>query len=134
MERFRQGLVKFMMGRRGLDQFSITLFALGFVLYILSLIFGGSVLYILHLGCFGYGLFRGLSRNIAARERENRWFLSKFGPVFLKLRQAGVRFKNRRVYLYYRCPQCKSWLKLPRNIGEKNVTCGHCGANFNKKA
>ena len=49
-------------------------------------------------------------------------------------RQAHTRFKNRKVYLYYRCPQCRAWLRLPRNIGEKTVTCGKCGATFKKKA
>ena len=37
-------------------------------------------------------------------------------------------------WLYYRCPQCRAWLRLPRNIGEKTVTCGKCGATFKKKA
>ncbi len=134
MSRFRMAMTRFMAGRRGLDQLSAALYALGLLLYILAIITGSSVLQILYLACLGYGLFRGLSRNIAARERENRWFLGKSLPLLTKFRQARVRFKNRRVYLYYRCPQCKSWLKLPRNVGEKHVTCGHCGASFDKKA
>ena len=134
MGRFRQGLIRFMAGRRGLDDLSMALFALGFLFWLLGLFLGGWLWTVLDIACFGYGIFRGLSRNINARERENRWFLGWFGPIVTKLRQARVRFKNRKIYLYYRCPKCKSWLKLPRNIGEKTVTCGHCGATFTKKA
>ena len=134
MGRFQQSLIRFMAGRRGQDQFCIALFAVGLVFWLLSAIFGSFVFSLLSVAAWGYGIFRGFSRNIPARERENQWFLKRFGGIITKVKQAYVRFKNRKIYLYYRCPQCKSWLKLPRNIGEKNVTCGHCGANFNKKA
>ncbi|MBR7041055.1 MAG: hypothetical protein IKI24_04350, partial [Clostridia bacterium] len=71
---------------------------------------------------------------LAAREKENRWFLGWFTPLRTKIKNAKVRFKNRHVYLYYRCPKCRAWLKLPRHIGEKTVTCSACGATFKKKA
>lgn len=134
MGKFRQSVIRFMAGRRGQDEFCLALFCTGLLFWLLHLILGGWLWALIYFACWGYGLFRALSRNIAARERENRWFLSKFGPIFTRIRQAYVRFKNRKIYLYYRCPQCKSWLKLPRNVGEKTVTCGHCGASFNKKA
>ena len=134
MGRFQQGMIRFMAGRRGQDQLCVALFCIGLLFWLLSVIFGSYFLSLVSLAFWGYGIFRGFSRNIAAREIENQWFLRHFGAIGVKIRQAYVRFKNRKVYLYYRCPQCKSWLKLPRNIGEKNVTCSHCGANFNKKA
>lgn len=134
MGKFRQSLIRFMAGRRGQDEFCVALFGAGLFFWLLAILLGGWLWSLLYIACWGYGIFRSLSRNIAARERENHWFLSKFGPIATKVKQAWVRFKNRKIYLYYRCPQCKSWLKLPRNIGEKTVTCGHCGASFNKKA
>ena len=134
MDKFRQGLIRFMAGRRGQDEFCLALFGVGLFFWLLSLFTGWWLFQLVYMLCWIYGIFRGLSRNIAARERENRWFLSKFGPLMKSLRQAWTRYKNRKVYLYYRCPQCKSRLKIPRNIGEKTVTCSHCGATFNKKA
>ncbi|MBQ3760654.1 MAG: hypothetical protein II875_01435 [Clostridia bacterium] len=134
MNGFREKMMRFMAGRRGIDQFSLALYILGFVLYLLALILSLPVLSLLSTAVWIYGLFRGFSRNIAKREAENRWFMGWFGPIAVKIKQAHVRFKNRKIYLYYRCPKCKCWLKLPRNVGEKHVTCGHCGASFTKKA
>ncbi|MBR4234987.1 MAG: hypothetical protein IKR85_02865 [Clostridia bacterium] len=133
MNGFRQFLARFMAGRRGMDELGGALYLLGLILWVISL-FAGGIFSVLPLVLWGYSIFRSLSRNINARARENEWFLAKFGPLRKKASQAYVRFKNRRIYLYYRCPQCKSWLKLPRNIGEKKVTCSHCGATFVKKA
>lgn len=132
--KIKMGLAKFFAGRNGVD-------ALGWALFVLILILNLSfsftrlaILYYLGMAGWIYMIFRMLSRNIDKRRRENDWFLSRYTPVKTSLYQARVRFKNRKIYLYYRCPQCKAWLKMPRHIGEKHVTCGKCGAQFTKKA
>ena len=124
MGSIKNALYRFFAGRRGLDQLSTALLVVSIVFSLLASIF--------RLGI--YGLFRMLSKNIPAREKENAWFLSKYTPAASNVKQAKVRFKNRKIYLYYRCPNCRAWLKLPRNIGEKTVTCGKCQATFKKKA
>ena len=134
MGKFRQSMIRFMAGRRGQDEFCLALLGTGLFFWLLRLITGFGLFGLIYLACWIYAVFRMLSRNIAARDKENKWFLSKFGPIAIRIKQAYTRFKNRKIYLYYRCPQCRSWLKLPRNVGEKTVTCGHCGATFNKKA
>lgn len=134
MGSFREKLARFFMGRRGADQLGMALLVFSLVLSLLASVFGIFIFSILSTVSWVYALFRMFSKNIPAREKENRWFLSKYTPVVSGLRQAKVRFKNRRIYLYYKCPNCRAWLKLPRNIGEKTVTCGKCGATFKKKA
>jgi transcription elongation factor Elf1 len=37
-------------------------------------------------------------------------------------------------YKYFKCPECKSWLRLPRGVGEVTVTCGKCRHAFKQKA
>jgi LSD1 subclass zinc finger protein len=77
---------------------------------------------------------RMFSRNSAARRKENEWFLRKTAPLVTRFFQARARFKNRRLYAYFRCPGCRSWLKLPRGAGKVTVTCGKCGRQSNKSA
>lgn len=133
MNGFRQWIMRFMYGRRGLDEFGIALYVFGIFLWLVSLFVGGFLSF-LYLILWIYGLFRILSRNLYKRQKENDWFLGWFRPLKTRFSQAMTRFRNRKVYLYYRCPNCKCWLKLPRHVGVKNVTCGHCGAQFTKKA
>ena len=134
MSKFKAWLYRFMAGRRGMDQFGMALYVTGLVLYILALFTRFGILNLLSLAMWIYAIYRAFSRNLARREKENRWFLAKYQPLKRRVSQAWVRFKNRKVYKYYRCPKCKSWLKLPRHVGEKTVTCGKCGATFTKKA
>ena len=51
-----------------------------------------------------------------------------------ELRQAVVRMKNIRKYKYYKCPNCKARLRMPRGLGEKTVTCSQCKHSFKQKA
>jgi LSD1 subclass zinc finger protein len=134
MGSIRNWLYRFFSGRRGVDQLTMALLVLSIVLSLLSSMLRLGILSTLSMASWIYGLFRMLSKNIPAREKENAWFLSKYTPVASNVKQARVRFKNRKIYLYYRCPNCRAWLKLPRNIGEKTVTCGKCQATFKKKA
>lgn len=131
---FRNALIRFFSGRRGMDQLNVGLLVFSIVSSLLSSILRVGLLSTLSMAAWVYALFRMLSKNIPAREKENNWFLSKYTPVASNWKQAKVRFKNRKIYLYYRCPNCRAWLKLPRNIGEKTVTCGKCQATFKKKA
>lgn len=134
MGRFQQSLARFFYGRRGTDQLSLALILTSFILSLLSAIFAIPFASYITFAMWAWALFRMLSKNIQKRERENQWFLSKYTPIATAVRQAKARFKNRKIYLYYRCPQCKAWLKLPRHCGVKNVTCGKCGAKFQKEA
>ena len=134
MGSFKSALYRFFSGRRGMDQLSVALLVLSIVLSLLSSILRLGILGTLSMVSWVYALFRMLSKNIYAREKENSWFLSKYTPIHSNFKQAKVRFKNRKIYLYYRCPNCRAWLKLPRNIGEKTVTCGKCQATFKKRA
>lgn len=134
MERFRLWLMRFFAGRRGLDELGIATYVTGLFLYFVALFTRSSLLSTLSFALWIFGIFRMLSKNLVKRAKENEWFLKWFTPLKKKFSQARVRFKNRKIYKYYRCPQCKCWLKLPRGIGEKTVTCGSCGAVFKKKA
>ncbi len=73
-----------------------------------------------------YTVYRAMSRNIYKRQRENAAFTEFFHIQHL-------RIKERKTYRYCRCPKCRSWLRVPRGIGEITVKCRVCEHRFDKK-
>lgn len=129
----RNWLRNFMIGRYGPDQLNIAL-------VITSLVVGivGSVLNIVVITIVGdiilfYALFRILSRNIPARRRENDKFIKLWWPVKTKIKNKIVQFKSRKNYRFFKCPECKKTLRVPKGKGKIQITCPKCGERFIKK-
>ena len=78
--------------------------------------------------------FRMFSRNIQARYAENQKFLRWWGPVANRLRGARMRFADRKIHRYFKCPQCGQRLRVPRGRGKINITCPHCHTQFVRKS
>lgn len=133
-ERIKQAFRNMMAGRHGVDQLSVLLVWVGLGLYIVSALLGLGLLSLISMVLYGYTVFRMLSRNEAKRGAENRRFLSIRNKAQTNLKQARTRFKNRKQYKYFRCPNCKAWLRLPRDAGVVTVTCGRCHNSFTQKA
>jgi hypothetical protein len=133
-QRFKDAFARFMYGRYGSDQLSRFLLIVGIVLYIVSWVTGLGIISYVALALYVWTLFRMFSRNTVKRGAENQKYLRFFGNIKTGARQARTRSKNSKEYRYFRCPKCKSWLKLPRGVGEVTVTCGKCKNQFRKKA
>nr|WP_297175455.1 hypothetical protein [uncultured Agathobaculum sp.] len=127
-------LRRLMAGRYGSDQLNTALLVLGLVLIALQMVTGwrwmGIAILILLLLCY----FRMFSRNIRARYAENQVFLRWWGPVLARLRGARLRFADRKTHRYFKCPQCKQRLRVPRGRGKINITCPHCRTQFVRKS
>jgi len=132
-EKIKQSFRALMTGRHGVDQLSVVLVWTGLALYVLSAVFGLGILSLLSLAIYGYTVFRMFSRNEEKRSAENRRYLSWKTRVTTDAKQARTRFKNRKQYKYFRCPNCKAWLRLPRGAGVVTVTCGRCHNSFTQK-
>ena len=133
-QKIRAGLQKFMAGRRGADELSMALLIAGVVLSMLSTIFRLPVLYWLSLAVYIFALYRMLSRNLEKRYVENAAFLKLWRGRSSAVRQSINRMKNMKQYKYFKCPECKSRIRLPRGVGEVTVTCGKCHHAFKQKA
>jgi LSD1 subclass zinc finger protein len=118
----------------GGDQLSMTMAYAALALILLGAIPNMSWLIGIAYAMVICSFIRMFSRNRVARARENQWFLDKTAPLTTRFQQELARFRNRRNYLYFRCPGCKAWLKLPRGAGQVTVTCGRCGHKTDKKA
>ena len=134
LQKMRERITRFMAGRRGADELSLALLIAGLVLSMLSGLVFLPILTLLSFAAYVYSIYRMLSRNVEKRYAENQKFLTLWRRVAASVRQWWVRLKNIRKYKYYRCPQCKAWLRLPRKVGEVTVTCGSCHHQFKQKA
>ena len=87
-------------------------------------------------GLLAYGLciYRMFSRNLDKRRAENRRYVTFMERQKKKRNQAANRFRNRKVYKYFKCPGCKAWLRLPRGSGVVTITCSRCHTSFTQKS
>lgn len=133
-EKIKAGFARFAQGRNGVDNLGMYMFFTGLFLQLLDSILGTGVLYILGTVLYVWALFRMLSRNTVKRGEENRRFTEWLENAKTKTRQFFVRLKNCRKYKYFKCPTCKSRLRLARGSGEKTLVCSKCKTTIKQKA
>lgn len=127
-----QRLQQFMIGRYGTDRFNVFLLVCGLVCSLCGSLFFWPM-YLLADFCYIYMLFRTLSRNIPKRQRENQAFWRCWRPVENWFRLLKTRFAERKVYKYFKCPNCRQRLRAPRGRGKIEVTCQKCHGVFQTK-
>ncbi len=134
--RFRNWLARSMTGRYGTDQLNRALNFTTLILLVLSLFIGrsgvGSLIWLLALAGLIWGTFRTFSRNILKRQRENDAYLGLTRKTRERFRGARDRFRQRKDYRFFRCPSCRTWLRVPRGKGKLNITCRQCGERFTR--
>lgn len=123
MNFFRQ----FMIGRNGLDQLNVAFMVVFILLNIVSLFVSSIILFIVYIILFAYFVFRFLSKNLSARQRENNTFLKVCTPVYRTATKYFDRIKNIKKYKYFKCQNCKHTLRVPRGKNKVRITCPHCG-------
>ena len=119
-----------MAGRNGNDSLGNALIVLYLALFILNIFIGSPIISILILVIMGYEIFRMLSRNIYARQKENRAWLKVWGKIKGFFKMIRNRFRDRKTHVYRKCPACKNNLRLPRQKGEHTVVCPCCKHRF----
>lgn len=120
----------FFYGRNGFDDLAKHMLIAALVVF---LIYGfcpqGIVKFILSLisyALMGYSYFRILSKNIYKRVEENRQYLGA-------IKMTKTRWEQRKTHKFFRCPKCKTWLRLPKGRGKITITCVKCSNKFDKR-
>ncbi len=134
MQRIKQSLARFMMGRHGADNLGIFTLITGLVMSILGSFTGIGLFSLLGFALYIWTLFRMFSRNNEKRAAENRKYIELTSGWKTKIRQFFRRMKTRRDYKSFKCPNCKVLLRLKRGSGEKEITCVRCGFQFKQKS
>lgn len=137
-------LVTFMMGRNGMDDcaramigFAVSAMVLQFVAGFFSGTLARFFSYV-SMALFIYAIFRMLSRNIAARQNENRKWVKVWTPILLSSRRKYSRFKDWKAYHKEfhidTCKQCGQTLKIPKGKGRIRVTCPKCRSVYERES
>ena len=120
----------FFYGRNGFDDLakhSLILSIVVFLIYgflpqgILKLIFS-----LITYGLMVYAYFRILSKKVYKRTQENKKYLGT-------INMTKTRWKQRKTHKFYRCPKCKTWLRVPKGRGKITITCVKCSTKFDKR-
>lgn len=122
-----------MSGRYGFDQLNGFLCILSLILVVLGAWLSGF-LYWVGLALLLWCYYRMLSRNIQKRYAENSKYLSLQNQAKDWLARQKLRFDQRKVYRYFKCPHCKQSIRVPRGRGRISITCPKCGTSFIKKS
>ena len=134
MQRIRAFFSKLTYGSYGSDQLGRAILYGSILLLFLSFALGVPLFWYLSIAGYIWAIYRIFSKNRAKRQAENALYLQKTEKLRTEVRQARVRFRNRKQFKYFKCPQCHTRMRLTRGCREKNVCCPKCKNTFKMKA
>ena len=134
MYQMREKFMRFMQGRNGFDEFGKFLNTIVLVLLIVSIFFGGKILYPIALVLMVYMYFRVFSKNIPKRYAENQKYRNFRYDFNIKLNNKKKEWAQRKVYRFYRCPMCRQKVRVPKGRGRICITCPKCRQEFIKRS
>lgn len=129
----RNWLQRFMYGRYGVDQLSFAILFLSIALTFLNMFIGFPYMNFIFLALLIWCYFRIFSRNIYKRRAENDKFMKLYNPIRLWFKDKKERFRDRKTHKYFKCPNCKQRLRVPKGKGSVTVTCSKCKTKFDAK-
>lgn len=130
MNKIKSSFLKFMQGRYGMDSFYKFLLWTYFIIIVLNIFIGSSILGYISFFLFVYMMFRVFSKNIYKRQAENikYWNTKEKVRKFINLQKN--KWKFRKTHIYKKCPHCKADIKLPRKKGRGICNCPKCKKDF----
>ena len=133
----KEKLIRFMAGRNGTDSLNLFLLGVYVVLLLISSIFIrriGAYLQPLFLLLLGVIVYRTFSRNLERRRKENAWYMEKRMKFLGSIRLLRERWVQRKDYCFFRCPSCRTTLRVPKGRGKIKIVCRKCGTSFMRKS
>lgn len=126
---------QFMYGRYGSDNMNRTLSWVVVAFFVISLIPKLNFMLLLGLALEIYLLFRMMSKNIYKRQQENMKYMELTKGIRSKSNLYINMFKERKEFSYYKCPQCKTYVRIRKPPKGKSIAvkCRKCGNEFVKK-
>ena len=131
----REKLIRFMTGRNGADNLSRAVSFIVVALLVVGLFTDhevSRVLWVFAVLGMVYVYFRIFSRNVYKRRTENQKYLRMTPGIRGYFRGLRERWSQRKDYKFYRCPSCRTLLRVPRGKGKIKLVCRKCGTSFIK--
>jgi ribosomal protein S27E len=121
-QKLGDGIRRFMAGRNGVDTLAWTLCIVGIVLNLIGSFSGLAIFTLLAYIPLVLAIYRVFSRDVSRRYEENQ-----------KFQQFFARIRGRKSYCYFKCPGCKTRVRVPKGKGKIKITCPSCRETFVKK-
>lgn len=122
----------FMMGRYGTDKLNIVLLVSSIILALIARFSKlGIITYISYIPLV-ICIFRMFSRDINRRIQENNKFLKYYNSIERWTKSKFNMIKGLNTYKYFKCPNCKQTVRVPRGKGRVNIICPKCSTKFIK--
>lgn len=125
-------LKKFLIGRYGGDQLSMVLLILSMLLTLTGQLTKIPLLSFIGYVPLGISIFRMFSKNTSKRSMENYKFAILISPVYSWFKKTQKYAKDVKTHRYFKCPNCKLKLRLPKGKGKIIITCPKCKTKFTK--
>src|SRR5690625_6040509 len=116
---------RFMYGRYGVDQLYIAGGILFVAIQILQLFLRIPLVNILLLVFLGWLMFRVFSKNISARQAENRKFMEMTQVVKAKGQKLSSRFLEIQTHRYRKCSSCETTDRKSTRLNSSHVTISY---------
>lgn len=129
----KEKFIQFMQGRYGVDKLNTHALYLVILLLIINIFFNNFIIMIIGYVLWAIIIYRMFSRQIYKRYNENEKYLQLIRPVsqFFNLQKKRM---SDRSHKYYRCPNCKQMVRVPKGKGKIVVTCPKCQNKFEKRS
>lgn len=130
-------LQAFMYGRNGVDQLNYFIVIVYIIVGLLQSLFkqqGNHYIDGAQFLLLVIYLYRSFSKNLSRRRNENQKFCAFYRPIFAWIKKKYNRLKKMKEYKYFKCPNCKTELRVPRGKGNITVTCPKCRKSFDRKS
>ena len=133
MNKWREKFMRFMRGRRGMDELGQFLLVLSVLTMTITSITGSAIFGITTILILGYTYYRFLSKNVTKRFEENQKFTNDWLRFRFWLQSRKMRLSMRKTHKYYKCKGCGKIVRVPKGKGKICITCPVCGHECVKK-
>lgn len=131
--RWNAKMQKLLVGRYAqMDQLNTTLLRGSLILLFLNLFLPTSIAFWLAVSLLLWLNYRFFSKRIYPRSNENTRYVSRVRQLKKKFDFSKEKLKERKIYTFFKCPNCKQQLRAPKGKGKIKVTCSTCKEQFNK--
>ena len=133
LSKLKWKFVRFMYGRYGVDELYTAGLVLFLILQFIQIFTRQPILNVATLIIIILMFYRVFSKDILARQKENKKFLMIKRKAQSKWKMFIRRVKDIQSHRYRKCSSCNTTLRLPRKTGPHKTRCPNCGHAFEVK-
>ena len=123
----------FMAGRYGYDELSRAMSIMALICLLVAMFTGWPLLSTVALILWVWALIRSYSKNISKRQLERQSYLRLTGRIKGWFGTKKRAWSERKTHCYFKCPNCKKTLRVPKGKGKIKITCPECKTQITKK-